>query len=210
MLLWTVKPDLAFWAVIITEVWQWTPFMFVILMAAIANIDRSLVESARIDGAGAWSVFRHVILPGIWPVLATALLIRSLDLFRIFDAVWQLTRGGPGNRTETLSVFMYVRGFQSFDTSYAAAIVVLLVLAMSVRDGLRPAAHGDQPVSIASILRSVVWYAVSAGHAGRVPLSRLLDGRRIPEGARGDLPLSAGVVPALPATEQLSLHDRRR
>jgi multiple sugar transport system permease protein len=132
VLLWTVKPDLAFWAVIITEVWQWTPFMFVILMAAIANIDRSLIESARIDGAGAWSVFRHVILPGIWPVLATALLIRSLDLFRIFDAVWQLTRGGPGSRTETLSVFMYIRGFQSFDTSYAAAIVVLLVLGMSV------------------------------------------------------------------------------
>jgi multiple sugar transport system permease protein len=132
VLLWTVKPDLAFWAVIITEVWQWTPFMFVILMAAIANIDRSLIESARIDGAGAWSVFRYVILPGIWPVLATALLIRSLDLFRIFDAVWQLTRGGPGSRTETLSVFMYIRGFQSFDTSYAAAIVVLLVLGMSV------------------------------------------------------------------------------
>jgi multiple sugar transport system permease protein len=65
-------------------------------------------------------------------VLATALLIRSLDLFRIFDAVWQLTKGGPGSRTETLSVFMYIRGFQSFDTSYAAAIVVLLVLGMSV------------------------------------------------------------------------------
>jgi multiple sugar transport system permease protein len=132
VLLWTVKPDLAFWAIIITEVWQWTPFMFVILMAAISNVDRSLVESARIDGAGSWSVFRHVIIPGIWPVLATALLIRSLDLFRIFDAVWQLTKGGPGNRTETLSVFLYVRGFQSFDTSYAAAIVVLIVLGMSV------------------------------------------------------------------------------
>lgn len=132
VLLWVVKPHLAFWAIMITEVWQWTPFMFVILLAAIANVDQEQLEAARIDGAGKVRVFFHVVLPAIAPVLAIAMLIRGLDLFRIFDAIWQLTRGGPGNKTETVSVFMYIRGFQSFDTSYAAAMVVVLLILLSI------------------------------------------------------------------------------
>ena len=132
VLLWVVKPHLAFWAIMITEVWQWTPFMFVILLAALANVDREQMEAAAIDGAGKIRVFLHVVLPAIAPVLAIAMLIRGLDLFRIFDAVWQLTRGGPGNKTETVSVFMYIRGFQNFDTSYTAAMVVVLLILLSV------------------------------------------------------------------------------
>jgi multiple sugar transport system permease protein len=132
VLLWVIKPHLAFWAIIIAEVWQWTPFMFVILLAAIANMDRQQVEAAELDGANRWTVFWRIVLPAIKPIVIIALLIRGLDLFRIFDAVWQLTRGGPGSKTETISVFMYIRGFQSFDTSYAAAMVVVLVLLLSV------------------------------------------------------------------------------
>jgi multiple sugar transport system permease protein len=131
VLLWVIKAHLAFWAIIIAEVWQWTPFMFVILLAALANMDRQQIEAAELDGANRWLVFWRIVLPAIKPVLIIALLIRGLDLFRIFDAVWQLTRGGPGNKTETISVFMYIRGFQSFDTSYAAAMVVVLVLLLS-------------------------------------------------------------------------------
>jgi multiple sugar transport system permease protein len=131
VLLWVIKAHLAFWAIIIAEVWQWTPFMFVILLAALANMDRQQIEAAELDGANRWLVFWRIVLPAIKPVLIIALLIRGLDLFRIFDAVWQLTRGGPGNKTETVSVFMYIRGFQSFDTSYAAAMVVVLVLLLS-------------------------------------------------------------------------------
>jgi len=65
------------------------------------------------------------------PVLSIAVLLRALDLFRIFDAVWQLTRGGPGTKTETLSIFMFIRGFQSFETSYTAALVVVLLILLS-------------------------------------------------------------------------------
>lgn len=132
VLLWVIKPYLAFWAIIITEVWQWTPFMFVLILAALANVDREQLEAAEIDGARRFRVFFKIVLPAIMPVLAIALLIRGLDVFRIFDAVWQLTRGGPGNKTETLSIFMYIRGFQSFDTSYTAAAVVIVLLVLSV------------------------------------------------------------------------------
>jgi multiple sugar transport system permease protein len=131
VLLWVVKQHLAFWAIIIAEVWQWTPFMFIILLTALANVDREQLEAAEIDGASRFRVFFRIILPAIIPVLSIALLIRALDLFRIFDAVWQLTRGGPGNKTETISIFMYIRGFQSFETSYAAALVVVLLIVLS-------------------------------------------------------------------------------
>jgi multiple sugar transport system permease protein len=116
----------------IAEVWQWTPFMFIILLAALANVEREQLEAAEIDGAGRLRVFFRIILPAILPVLSIALLIRALDLFRIFDAVWQLTRGGPGNKTETVSIFMYIRGFQSFETSYTAALVVVLLILLSL------------------------------------------------------------------------------
>jgi multiple sugar transport system permease protein len=131
VLLWTVKGALPFWAIITTEVWQWTPFMFIVLLAALANIDRDQLDAAALDGAGRVQSFWHVVLPAIWPVLVIALLIRGLDLFRIFDSVWQLTRGGPGSRTETISIFMYIRGFQGFETSFIAALVVVLAVVLS-------------------------------------------------------------------------------
>jgi multiple sugar transport system permease protein len=131
VLLWTIKGSLPFWAITIAEVWQWTPFMFVILLAALANIDRDQIDAASLDGANRWQSFWHVVVPAITPVLVIALLIRGLDLFRIFDAVWQLTRGGPGNRTETISIFMYIKGFQGFETSYMAALVVLLAVVLT-------------------------------------------------------------------------------
>jgi multiple sugar transport system permease protein len=128
VLLWVIKAPLPFFAIVIAEVWQWTPFMFVILLAALANLDRDQLDAASLDGAGRFQSFQHIVLPAILPVVVIAVLIRGLDLFRIFDAVWQLTRGGPGNRTETLSIFMYIKGFQGFETSYVAALVVVLAL----------------------------------------------------------------------------------
>lgn len=132
VLLWTVKPHLAYWAILIAEVWQWTPFMFIILMAALANVQREQLEAAEIDGAGRLRIFFKIVLPAIMPVLSIAILIRALDLFKIFDMVWQLTHGGPGTKTETLSIFMFVKGFQSFETSYTAALVVVLLILLSV------------------------------------------------------------------------------
>jgi multiple sugar transport system permease protein len=74
----------------------------------------------------------RIVLPAIWPVMAVAILIRGLDLFRLFDIVWALTKGGPGTTTETLSIFTYVKGFQQFETSYTAAVALLIIFALSV------------------------------------------------------------------------------
>jgi multiple sugar transport system permease protein len=131
-LLWNVNPDLVYPAIIFCEVWQWTPFMFLILLAALSNVDRSLTEAAEIDGAGTWRVFWKIVLPAIWPVMAIALLIRGLDLVRIFDIIWSLTAGGPGTLTETISIYTYVQGFTQFESSYTAAIAFLVIVILTV------------------------------------------------------------------------------
>jgi multiple sugar transport system permease protein len=73
-----------------------------------------------------------VVLPAIWPVMAIAILIRGLDLFRIFDIIWALTQGGPGTKTETISIYTYVQGFKQFETSYTAAIAFLVIFLLTV------------------------------------------------------------------------------
>jgi multiple sugar transport system permease protein len=130
-LLWTINPTLVYPAILAAEVWQWTPFMFLLLLAALANVDKSQLEAAAIDGAGYWRTFFRIVLPAIWPVMAVAILIRGLDLFRLFDIVWALTRGGPGTMTETISVFAYIKGFQQFETSYTAAVSLLIIVLLS-------------------------------------------------------------------------------
>jgi multiple sugar transport system permease protein len=132
ILLWTINPDLVYPAIIAAEVWQWTPFMFLLLLAALANVDVSQLEAAAIDGASYWRTFLRIVLPAIWPVMAIAILIRGLDLFRLFDIIWALTKGGPGTRTESISTFAYVKGFQQFETSYTAAVALLIISLLSV------------------------------------------------------------------------------
>ena len=131
-LLWTIRPNLVYPAILIAEVWQWTPFMFLLLLAALSAVDRSQLEAAAIDGASWWRTFRLIVLPAIWPVMAVAILIRALDLFRLFDIVWALTKGGPGTMTETISMFAYVKGFQQFETSYVAAVSLMIIVLLSV------------------------------------------------------------------------------
>jgi multiple sugar transport system permease protein len=131
-ILWTVNPAFVYPAILIAEVWQWTPFMFLLLLAGLSNVDQSQLEAAEIDGAGWWRIFFRITLPAIRPVLAIALLIRALDLIRLFDVVWALTKGGPGTLTETISIYAYVQGFQQFETSYTAAIAIMVIVLLSL------------------------------------------------------------------------------
>lgn len=126
-ILWTVSPTFVYPAIIICEVWQWTPFMFLLLLAALSNVDQSQLEAAELDGASYMRVLRQIVLPAIAPVVAVAVLIRGLDLVRIFDIIWVLTEGGPGSMTETISLYTYVIGFTQFDTSYTAAVAFLVI-----------------------------------------------------------------------------------
>ena len=138
-ILWTVNPAFVYPAILLAEIWQWTPFMFLLLLAGLANVDQSLAEAAELDGAGFWKTFWYVTLPVIRPVILIACLIRALDLFRLFDVVWALTRGGPGTLTETVSIYAYVLAFKQFETSYAAAlaVVVIVILSLVVMAALR-------------------------------------------------------------------------
>lgn len=131
-LLWTVKNHLVWPAILIAEVWQWTPFMFLLLYAALSNVDNEQLEASQIDGASWWMTFRKIVLPAIMPVMFIAILIRALDLFRVFDIIWTMTQGGPGTRTETITIYAYQMAFREFETSYSAAIAFLVIFILTV------------------------------------------------------------------------------
>jgi len=131
-IIWIVNPKTVYPAILICEVWQWTPFMFLILLAALSNVDKSQLEAAELDGASWRMTFFSIVLPAIWPVMAIAILIRGLDLVRLFDIVWGLTQGGPGTMTETISIYTYSAGFKQFETSYTAAIAFLVIAILTV------------------------------------------------------------------------------
>ncbi|CAB1055535.1 hypothetical protein D1BOALGB6SA_268 [Olavius sp. associated proteobacterium Delta 1] len=130
-LLWTVETALVWPAILIAEVWQWTPFMFLLLLAALSNVDKEQLEAAQIDGASRWMTFRRIVLPAILPVMFIAVLIRALDLFRVFDVIWTMTQGGPGTFTETISIYAYKMAFREFEISYSAAIAFLVIFILT-------------------------------------------------------------------------------
>jgi len=130
-MLWTTESHLVWPAILIAEVWQWTPFMFLLLYAALSNVDREQLEAAQIDGASWWMTFRRVVLPAIMPVMFIAVLIRALDLFRVFDVIWTMTNGGPGTLTETISIYAYNMAFREFEISYSSAIAFLVIVMLT-------------------------------------------------------------------------------
>jgi len=128
-------PDIALVAVSLTEVWRATPFMVLVLLAALQSVPTELHEAAQIDGASAFERFRAVTLPLIQPVVLIALLFRTVDVLRTFDLIYLLTSGGPGTTTEVLSMFIYRYGFQSFNmglTSAASMILFLMTLVICI------------------------------------------------------------------------------
>jgi len=128
-LTWTAQPTLAFASVIMVDIWQWTPFMFLILLAGLQAIPEEPYEAALIDGSTPWQTFRHVTLPLLKPAILIALLLRTMDLLRVFDQIFILTEGGPGSATETISLYIYRTAFRFGDFGYAAAMsFVLLIL----------------------------------------------------------------------------------
>lgn len=126
-------PDIALLAVSVTEVWRATPFMVLVLLAALQSVPHELHEAAQIDGASAAQRFMAVTFPLILPVVLIALLFRTVDVLRTFDLIFLLTSGGPGTTTEVLSMFIYRYGFQSFDMGLtSAASMILFVLTLII------------------------------------------------------------------------------
>jgi len=131
-LTWTASPLLALGSVIAVDIWQWTPFMFLVLLAGLQAIPQEPHEAAIVDGSSAWQTFRHVTLPLLKPAILIALLLRTMDLLRVFDQIFILTEGGPGFSTETVSLYIYRTAFRFFDFGYAAAMSFVLLLLTNV------------------------------------------------------------------------------
>ena len=131
---WLSDPNLAIWSLILVDVWQWTPMAFLIILAGLQSIAPELYEAARTDGASEWQCLRHITLPLIVPQIVLAMLLRSIDTFKLFDKVYALTGGGPGNATQTLSTYIYDTGFRFFNMgpASAASVMMLLVSALLV------------------------------------------------------------------------------
>lgn len=125
---WLGSPFWAMNAAIFMDVWKTTPFVAILLMAGLQFIPRELYHAARIDGAGAWQSFMKITLPLLKPVILVVLIFRTLDAFRVFDAVYVLTGGGPANTTETLSIYAYKTLFQTLQFGYGSAISVVIFL----------------------------------------------------------------------------------
>ncbi len=130
---WLSNPGWALVSVIVVDVWQWTPFCFLVFLAALQGIPDELLEAARLDTNSAWTTFREVVLPLLMPTIIIVLLLRFAEAMKVFDIVASLTVGGPGNATQSLSYLAFRTGLRFFDVGYASAIAyTLLALVMVV------------------------------------------------------------------------------
>jgi multiple sugar transport system permease protein len=129
---WLSDPNIALYAMMAVDVWQATPFAFLLLYAAVLSLPRDPYEAAAIDGAGRWHVFKTVTLPLLLPVLGVVVLLRLIDAARIFDKIYVMTRGGPGSSAYTATLTIYVEAFNKYDFGYASAISFLFQIVLII------------------------------------------------------------------------------
>jgi multiple sugar transport system permease protein len=137
---WLGDASLALSAVVVVDVWHWTPFCFLLLLAGLEALPRDVFEAARIDGAGLWRMLRHVTLPLLAPALAVTFIFRLILAFKVFDEVYLLTGGGPGTATEVISFTIYRRFFTEDRAGYGAAMAVATFLLVAALVGAASAA----------------------------------------------------------------------
>ena len=133
--LWFVDPVWAFAGVMLVDIWMWTPFVMIVLTAALAALPGEPFRAALIDGASRWQIFRYLTLPMLLPVLLVTGLLRFMDAIKVFDTIYVLTSGGPGYATEMLSSYIYKQGLRYFNIGGAAAaswMFLLTIVAISI------------------------------------------------------------------------------
>ncbi len=128
---WLINPKIALFSIILVDIWQWTPFAFILIHAGLNTIQREIFEAASIDGANYFKTLIHITFPILSGQILLVILLRTIDTFRIFSKVYALTQGGPGNATETLTYYVYREGFTYFNLGRAAtaSIYILIVIA---------------------------------------------------------------------------------
>jgi len=126
-LVWLADPDMVLAAIAIIDIWEWSPFMALIITGGMRALPTDPFEAAVIDGASRWQIFKYVTLPLLRPVIMVAILLRSVDLIRFFDTIYIMTKGGPNDASTTLNVYSYLQGFSYMDMSYGSAIMLFLL-----------------------------------------------------------------------------------
>ena len=127
---WLSDPTLAFWVVVMADVWGWIPFLTLVLIGGLASIPQETLEAGRIDGASGARILRDITLPQLKPVLAVVIILKAIFSLKTFDLVYMLTNGGPGDATQTLSHYVYFNGFKYSNIGYSAAVAWLMVIPM--------------------------------------------------------------------------------
>jgi multiple sugar transport system permease protein len=130
--IWLGNTTTAMGAVILVEVWQWMPFVFLCLYAGLASLPSEPMQAARVDGAGPLQLLWYIVLPMLKPLILVVLLFRIIDCMRVFDIVFVLTEGGPSNGTVVYPFLIYMQGFRYFNVGYAAALSWLAVVFVSI------------------------------------------------------------------------------
>jgi len=129
---WLSDPTLALVAVMIADIWQWTPLMLLILLAGLVGVPDDQIKAATLLGANAWQRFVTIVLPNMKTIIIIALAIRVIENFKIFDTLYIMTGGGPGVATETISVYIYKVTIQDLLWSYVAAIALTILIVLSI------------------------------------------------------------------------------
>jgi len=130
-ILWLSSPPLAMLSVASVDIWQWTPFVYLIMFAGLQTVPVESIEAAQLDGATSWTQFRHIELHYLRPLLLLVIFFRIADVLRVFDHVYVLTGGGPGTTTEFLSLYLYRVAFRFSDLGQASALAVVVMAAMT-------------------------------------------------------------------------------
>lgn len=129
---WLQDPSTALYAILIIDIWQYMPFVFLLLYSAMLNVPKDQYEAAKIDGASTFKQFIYITIPNIMPSILIAITLRIIDTFRLFDKVNILTGGGPANSTATISQYIFDHGIKSLKIGYASAVSVIMVVAVLI------------------------------------------------------------------------------
>jgi multiple sugar transport system permease protein len=133
--LWVYSPTLVIPSLVLVEVWHWTPLVMLIVLGGLAALPLEPYESARLDGATEWQLFRFVTLPLIAPFLVVAAVIRTIDAVKAFDTIYVISQGGPGTASETINLYLYLQAFAFYNIGNASAVVVVffaIILALAL------------------------------------------------------------------------------
>lgn len=137
---WTSDPTFSFVAILLTDIWHWTPLMFLILLAGMTSLPEEPIRAAKVLGASNWQIFWHVKIGMLRPIIAIAVILRAMELMKFFDEVFIMTGGGPGTSTETISIYTYLSAVMYTRIGYtsAAAIIILIISVVLITYAARP------------------------------------------------------------------------